>query len=82
MHIIRTAQKPFIQSNASKMVYFSSILLSIIAMVVPFTILGEIIGLVGISLKFFTVIIGVPILYCFVAILAKKIYIHKNGEWI
>lgn len=82
MHIIRTAQKPFIQSNASKMVYFSSILLSIIAMVVPFTILGEIIGLVGISLKFFTVIIGVPILYCFVAILAKKIYIHRNGEWI
>jgi len=82
MHIIRTAEKPFIQSNASKMVYFSSILLSIIAMVVPFTILGEIIGLVGISAKFFTVIIGVPILYCFVAILAKKIYIHKNGEWI
>lgn len=82
MHIIRTAEKPFIQSNASKMVYFSSILLSIIAMIVPFTILGEVIGLVGISLKFFTVIIGVPILYCFVAILAKKIYIHKNGEWI
>ncbi len=82
MHIIRTSEKPFIQSNASKMVYFSSILLSIIAMIVPFTILGEIIGLVGISAKFFTVIIGVPILYCFVAIIAKKIYISKNGEWI
>ena len=39
MHIIRTAKVPFIQSNASKMVYFSSILLGIVAMLVPFTIL-------------------------------------------
>ncbi len=82
MHIIRTDKKPFIQSNASKMVYFSSILLSIIAVIVPFTILGKIIGLVGIPIKFFTVIIGVPILYCFVALFAKKIYIKINGEWI
>ena len=29
-----------------------------------------------------TVIIGVPILYCFVALIAKKIYIKKYGEWI
>ena len=82
MHIIRTAKVPFIQSNASKMVYFSSILLSIVAMIVPFTILGEVIGLVAIPLQFFTVIIGVPILYCFVALFAKKIYIKRNGEWI
>ena len=82
MHIIRTAKVPFIQSNASKMVYFSSILLSIVAMIVPFTILGEVIGLVAIPLQFFTVIIGVPILYCFVALIAKKVYIKRNGEWI
>lgn len=82
MHIIRTAKKPFIESNASRMVYFSSILLSIIAIIVPFTILGKVIGLVAIPFKFLTVVIGVPILYCFVAIVAKKIYIRKYGEWI
>lgn len=82
MHIIRTAKIPFIQSNASKMVYFSSILLSIIAMIVPFTGLGEIIGLVAIPIQFFAVIIGVPILYSFVAMIAKKIYIAKYKEWI
>ena len=82
MHIIRTAKIPFIESNAHKFVYFSSILLSIIAILVPFTALGHIIGLVSIPLKYLTVILGVPILYCFVALFAKKIYVKKYGEWI
>ena len=82
MHIIRTAKIPFIESNAHKFVYFSSILLSIIAILLPFTALGHIIGLVSIPLKYLTVILGVPILYCFVALFAKKIYVKKYGEWI
>lgn len=82
MHIIRTAKKPFIESHASKIVYISSIALSIIAILVPFTILGSVIGLVPLSLPYIGVILAVPILYCFVAILAKKIYIKKYGEWI
>ena len=82
MHVIRTAKIPFKQSHASKAVYFSTILLSIVAMIVPYTFLGKAIGLVPLQLKHFSVIIGVPILYCFVAIFAKKIYIKKYGEWI
>lgn len=82
MHIIRTAKIPFVQSNAHKMVYFSSILLSIVGIVVPYTILGTVIGLVPLELKYLSIIIIVPILYCFVALIAKKIYIKKYGEWI
>ncbi len=82
MHIIRTAKKPFIESNASKMVYFSSILLSIVALIVPATSLGSFIGLHAVPVQFLSVILGVPILYCFVAIFAKKIYIKKYNEWI
>ena len=82
MHVIRTAKIPFVQSNAHKMVYFSSILLSIIAIIFPFTPLGQMIGLVAIPLRYLTVIIGVPILYCLVAMIAKKVYIKKFGEWI
>ncbi len=82
MHIIRTAKIPFIQSNAHKFVYFSSILLAILGVVIPFTWLGELIGLVPIPAMFMPVIVGVPILYCFVAMIAKKIYIKKYGEWI
>ncbi len=82
MHIIRTAKIPFIQSNANKMVYFSSILLIIVGIVVPFTWLGNLIGLVPIPFAYMSIIIGVPILYCFVALFAKKIYTKKYGEWI
>ena len=82
MHIIRTAKAPFIQSNAHKFVYLSSGFLCIIGILVPFTWLGQIIGLVPIPPYLLSIIIIVPILYCFVAIVAKKIYIKSFGEWI
>ncbi len=82
LHVIRTAKMPFVESNASKSVYFSSILFSIISILVPFTILGSFIGLVAIPLKYIAVILIVPILYCIVALFAKKIYIKKYNEWI
>lgn len=82
MHVIRTAKTPFVNSNASKIVYFSSILLSVVAIIFPFTFLGEVIGLVAIPSIYLSIIIAVPILYCLVALLAKKIYIRKYGEWI
>ncbi len=82
MHIIRTAKIPFVQSNAHKLVYFSSILLAVVGVVIPFTFLGNLIGLVPIPFEYLPVIILVPILYCFVALIAKKIYIRKYHEWI
>ena len=82
MHIIRTSKIPFIQSNASKMVYLSSFLIIIVGIIVPFTWLGNIIGLVPIPIQYMSIIIGIPILYCFVAMFAKKVYIKKYGEWI
>ena len=82
MHIIRTAKIPFVQSNANKLVYLSSIILSIIAIIVPITNLGHFIGLVFISPIYLSIIIGVPVLYCFVALFAKKFYIKKYHEWI
>lgn len=82
MHIIRTHKKPFIESHANKWVYLSSFTLMIIGIVIPFTWLGKIIGLVPIPLPYMSIILGVPILYCIFALIAKKIYIKKYGEWI
>ena len=82
MHIIRTQKVPFVQSNANKWVYLSSVLLMIIGITVPFTWFGSLIGLVAIPLPYMSIILGVPILYCFVALLAKKVYVKKYGEWI
>ena len=82
MHIIRTAKLPFVQSNAHKAVYISSITLILVGLFVPFTNLGNLIGLVPIELKYIFMIFIITILYCFVAIFAKKIYMKKYGEWI
>ena len=82
MHIIRTAKKPFIESNANKVVYFSSILICIVALIIPLTYFGTIIGLEPIQTRFLPVIFGVSLLYCIVATFAKKRYIKKYGEWI
>ena len=82
MHIIRTAKFPFVQSNAHKAVYLSSIGLSIIGLIVPATFLGKIIGLIPLSFNSMLFILGVTGMYCIVALFAKKIYINKYGEWI
>ena len=82
IHIIRTAKIPFIQSNANKAVYISSILLIIVGILVPFTPLGTAIGLVPIAIKYIWMIFGVTFLYCILASFAKKIYIKRYGEWI
>ena len=82
LHIIRTSKTPFIESNASKAVYASSIILSIIAIIVPFTFIGSYIGLVPIPAKFIPVVSAVPILYCLIATMDNKEYIKKHGEWL
>ena len=82
MHIIRTAKLPFIQSNAHKAVYISSISLIIIGLLVPFTGLGAMIGLVPMQFSDIVLIFGVTFLYCIVAIFAKKVYLKKYKEWI
>lgn len=82
MHIIRTAKIPFVQSNANKMVYFSSILLILVGIIVPFTPFGSFIGLVPIAGQYILLIFVVTFLYCILAMFAKKIYIKKYGEWI
>lgn len=82
LHVIRTAKVPIKQSNASKMVYLSSIVLSIIAIIFPYTFLGKIIGLVPLAPIYIGVIIAVPLLYVIVAMIVKKDYIKYRGNWI
>lgn len=82
MHIVRTAKISFIESNASKAVYISSGLLILVGILVPFTILGNVIGLVPIAGKYIAMIFGVTALYCVLATFAKKFYIKKYKEWI
>lgn len=82
MHIIRTAKIPFIESRASVPVVITTILLMFVAIIIPFTPLGSMIGLVGIEAKFIIMIFIVSFLYCIIASIAKKIYLRIYKEWI
>lgn len=83
MHIIRTNKRPFIDSHASKSVYISSITISILAIFVPYTILGKSIGLVPIGIKYIIIfMLLIPMLYCLMAQRVKKWYIKKYKEWL
>ena len=82
LHVIRTAKTPFIESNSSKAVYATSIILSIVAIITPFTLLGKYIGLVAIPFKYFSIILLIPVLYCFLASIVKKRYIKRYKEWL
>lgn len=82
MHIIRTAKIPFVQSHTSKPVYMSSIIVSLLAILVPFTPLGTAIGLVAIPIKYMALIFLTPVVYCIIAQFAKYKYIQKHGEWL
>lgn len=82
LHIIRTAKKPFIESNASKIVYIFTIVICAVAILVPFTFIGKFLGLVPLNLKYILFIFAVPILYCLLALEVKKLYIKKYDDWI
>jgi len=82
LHIIRTAKIPFIQSNSSKIVYAFTIVISIVAIIIPFTFIGSFLGLVALPLQYILLIFIIPILYCIIAMFVKNIYIKKFGEWI
>ena len=82
LHVIRSSKRPFVETHASKAVYATTILISLVTLLIPFTPLGSIIGFVPIPLTYIVVILGVAFLYCMLASIVKKLYIKKYGEWL
>ena len=82
LHLIRTKKIPIIQSNSSKYVYASSIILSIIAIAIPYTVIGTFLGLIAMPFRYLGIIIGIPILYCVIASFVKRFYIWKFKDWV
>ena len=82
LYVIRTAKNPLKSSKASAYVYLSSIIIIITSLLVPYTILGQAIGLVPIGGTIIMLLFAISFAYCIVASFAKKIYIKKYGEWI
>ena len=82
LHVIRSSKRPFVETHASNAVYATTILISLVTLLIPFTPLGSIIGFVPIPLTYIVIILGVAFLYCMLASIVKKLYIKKYGEWL
>lgn len=82
VHLIRTAKVPFIESRASKALLISTLLISLIGIIIPYTPLGTALDMVSMPLIFIPVLLGIILLYAIMVQVLKKIYIKKYGQWL
>ena len=80
IHMIRTEKMPFIQSHASLFLTLLTTLGITILTVIPFTPLGQILGLLPLPLEYFLFLIPCILLYMILATILKKLYIKRYGE--
>ncbi|WP_028546823.1 magnesium-translocating P-type ATPase [Paenibacillus taiwanensis] len=82
VHMIRTQKIPFFQSRASWPVLLLTGLIMVAGICIPFTLLGEEIGLQPLPLSYFPWLIGILLGYCLLTQLVKRWYIRKFNEWL
>jgi Mg2+-importing ATPase len=80
IHIIRTRQTPFIASNASTYLYFSTFICALIGVIIPYTFLGELFGFVVLPISFIVMAFGMVIAYLVVVEIAKRIFFTRVAE--
>ena len=81
IHMIRTAKIPFIQSNASKGLYFSSIIVIFVTLIIGFTGIAVAFDFMELPIIFVFWLTLIILLYCFLVQFIKSRYMKKFGEW-
>jgi len=79
VHIIRTQRIPFIQSRASKMMTFTTLLIMAIGIWLPFSTLGSFIGLTPLPLVFFGWMAVFLLTYSVLTHLVKMWFVRRFG---
>ncbi len=80
---VRTAKKPFIESNASKELNYLTIFSLILTILAPIALSKvETFKFVILPIKFYGYLILVVILYFFLVSIIKQKYMKKYGEWL
>ena len=77
IHMIRTPKIPFIQSRASFPIIILTTAAIIIGTAIPYTGLGEILGMSGLPLVYFLWLVGIIFAYMILVTVLKKIYINR-----
>ena len=82
VHMIRTQHIPFIQSRAATPVILLTASIMAFGIYLPFSPLGEHLGMVALPLSYFPWLAGILLSYCLLTQLVKTLYIRRFGQWL
>jgi Mg2+-importing ATPase len=82
VHMIRTRHIPFIQSRAATPVILLTVSVMAAGVYLPFSPLGEHLGLVPLPASYFFWLVGILLSYCTLTQIVKRIYIHRFCQWL
>ena len=82
VHMIRTRKIPFLQSSASWPVTAMTLVIIGVGLVIPFSSLGESIGMSAMPSSYFPWLIGILLSYCTLTQLIKNWYVKLFHRWL
>lgn len=81
VHMLRTRKIPFIQSRATLPVMLTTLGVMALGILIPFSPLGAMVGLVPLPWQYFPWLVLTLFSYCLVAQGMKRFYIRRFGQW-
>jgi Mg2+-importing ATPase len=82
VHMIRTQHIPFIQSRAATPVIMLTASIMALGIYLPFSPVGEHLGMVPLPPAYFIWLAGILSSYCLLTQIVKTIYIRRFGQWL
>lgn len=82
VHIIRTSKIPFFKSRSSIVMVLTTVLISIVALIIPYSSFGELVQLVPLPKIYIIWVVIIIAFYIVLTEITKKRFIKNNKEWI
>jgi len=82
VHMIRTEKIPFVQSHAAWPVVALTAAVMAVGCFVPFTPLGQAVGMTPLPLGYWPFLGATLLGYCLLTQVVKRLYLRKFGEWL
>jgi len=82
VHMIRTRKIPFVQSVAAAPVLGLTTAIIVIGMLIPHTVIGAKLGMVGMPPIYFAWLAATVFGYAMLTQLVKTIYTRRYGRWL
>lgn len=82
VHVIRTRKIPFLRSNASRPLIWSSVIVMVIAVVIAFTKVATTLNMAVLPLSYAPWLIGILALYVLSTQILKVMFVKRYDEWL